>query len=69
MSSDRIEALEEALAHAEKAIEDLSDEAIRQAAEIDRLTRQIAKVTRTIEAMAEDDGDDAPPVDQPPPHW
>ena len=69
MASDRTEALEVALAHAEAAIEDLSEEIRRQGSEIDQLRREIGKLTRTMAAMLEDREDDAPPADQPPPHW
>lgn len=68
MSSDRIEALEIALAHAEAAIEDLSEMVQRQTAELDALRRELGKTTRTIEAMLED-GEEAAPADQTPPHY
>ena len=70
MTSDsRIEALEIALAHAEAAVEDLSDEVTRQGAEIDALRREIGKLTRTMEAMLDDRDEEAPPANQCPPHW
>lgn len=68
MSSERIEALEVALAHAEAAVEDLSETVQSQWAEIDALKRDVAKLTRSLEAALEGD-DDAPPVDQRPPHY
>ncbi|MEO1613283.1 MAG: SlyX family protein [Pseudomonadota bacterium] len=69
MTSDRIEALEIALAHAEASIEDLSEVAQRQGAEIEALRRDIGKLTRTLEAMLEDREDDAPQADRKPPHY
>ncbi len=71
MTSDpanRVEALEIALSHAEAAIEDLSETARAQWAEIDSLKRDIARLTRRLEAAMTDDAD-APPADQRPPHY
>mgnify|MGYP000365582237 CR=1 FL=1 len=65
---DRLEALEIALAHQEAAVEDLSEIVQRQWAEIDGLKREIGRLTRTLEAAMEGD-DDAPPANQPPPHY
>lgn len=67
-TSDRIEALETVVAHQEAAIEDLSETVQQQWAEIERLKRDMGKLTRSLEAMVED-GDEAPPVNQPPPHY
>ena len=64
---DRIEALEERIAHLTRAVEDLSDVVARQADEIDRLTR----LTRML-AEREVDRDatgEAPAADRRPPHW
>lgn len=68
MTSDKIEALETVVAHQEAAIEDLSETVQALWAEIERLKRDMGKLTRSLEAMAED-GDDAPAVNQPPPHY
>jgi len=68
MTSDRIEALETVVAHQEAAIEDLSETVQAQWAEIERLTRELGKLTRSLEALVEDGGD-APPVNQRPPHY
>ena len=68
MTSERTEALETALAHAEAAIEDLSDEVRRQGDEIDLLKRRLERLTRTMETMMED-AEEAPPAHQPPPHY
>ena len=69
MASDKAEALEMALAHAEANIEDLSQEVRRQGLEITELRKEIGRITRSLEAMLERGDDDAPPVNQPPPHW
>ena len=66
--AERVEALEIALSHAEAAIEDLSETAQAQWAEIDGLKRDIARLTRKLEEAMTDD-QDAPPAHQPPPHY
>ncbi|QIE55501.1 SlyX family protein [Pikeienuella piscinae] len=68
MTSERFESLEIALAHAEAEIADLSETCSRQWAEIDALKHQIAKLTRSLEAMAAEP-EDAPDPDQRPPHY
>lgn len=68
MTSDRIEVLETVVAHQEAAIEDLSETVQAQWAEIERLTRELGKLTRSLEALVEDGGD-APPANQRPPHY
>lgn len=68
-AADRIEALEIALSHAEAAIEDLSATARIQWDEIDGLKRDIARLSRRLEAAIEADEGDAPAADRPPPHY
>ncbi|MEM7523044.1 MAG: SlyX family protein [Pseudomonadota bacterium] len=68
MTSDRFEAIETAVAHAEAMIDDLSSVIQAQGAEIDALTRKIAKLSRTLEAALER-ADEDPPANQPPPHY
>ena len=68
MTSERIETLEIALAHAEATIDDLSTEVRRQGLEIDGLRKEIGKLTRSLETLAASD-EDAPAADQRPPHW
>ena len=68
MTSDRIEALETVVAHQEAAIEDLSDTVQAQWTEIERLKREIGKLTRSLEAIVEG-GEETPPANQPPPHY
>jgi SlyX protein len=64
---DRIEILEERIAHLTRAVEDLSDVVTRQSAEIDRLTR-LTQLLAEREADREAAGD-APAANQRPPHW
>ncbi len=64
---DRIDALEERIAHLTRAVEDLSDVIARQADEIDRLIR-LTQLLAEREADREAAGD-APPANQRPPHW
>ena len=66
--TDRIDALEEHIAHQQMVIDDLQDVSQAQWAEIERLKRELGKLTRSLEAMVEGD-EDAPPVDTPPPHY
>lgn len=64
---DRIESLEERIAHLIRAVEDLSDVVAAQAVEIDRLGR-LTQALAEREADREAGGD-APAANQPPPHW
>lgn len=65
-SEARIDALEMALAHAEAAVEDLSETCRAQWAEIDALKTELARLTRSLEAALQEPDE---PVDRPPPHW
>jgi SlyX protein len=64
---DRIESLEERIAHLIRMVEDLSDVVARQAAEIDRLTR-LTGLLAEREAEREAAGD-SPAANVRPPHW
>jgi SlyX protein len=64
---DRIEALEERIAHLIRTVEDLSDVVARQSGEIDRLTR-LTQLLAEREADREAAGD-APAANVRPPHW
>ena len=64
---DRLELLEERIAHLTRAVEDLSDVVARQAVEIDRLTR-LTRLLAEREAEREA-GLEAPAANQKPPHW
>ncbi len=54
--SDRLTDAETALAHAEAAIEDLSDEVRRQGAEIEALRRDIRRLEGLIDRLRDDGG-------------
>jgi SlyX protein len=64
---DRIEILEERLAHLTRAVEDLSDVVAAQGAEIARLTRLVGLLAER-EAEREAAGD-SPAANVRPPHW
>lgn len=65
---DRVEALEERVAHLMRTVEELSDVAARQAQEIAVLERRVRLL---MERAAEDEAlrAEAPPADVKPPHW
>jgi SlyX protein len=63
---DKVQAMEERMAHLIRMVEDLSDVVAGQATEIDRLTRRMAQVMDRISAP--DEGG-AVFTDQRPPHW
>lgn len=66
---DRIERLEEQIAHLTRTVEDLSDLVRRQDQEITRLSRRVGLlVEREAEREAEA-GAQIPLTDQRPPHW
>ena len=65
---DRHPALEERVAHLQKAVEDLSDVVAQQAREIARLTRHVGLLMER-EAEREAEGGAIPLADQRPPHW
>lgn len=69
MNPDRINHIEEQIAHLTRATEDMSDMLRAQGDEIARLRRQIA---RLAEREADSDAQGAgsiPLADQKPPHW
>lgn len=65
---DRIDALEEKIAHLMRAVEDLSDVAARQARELDRMVR-LTQLLAEREAGREAESAGIPLADQKPPHW
>lgn len=65
---DRIEMLEERIAHLIRAVEDMSDVVAQQGREIDRLTRH-THLLMEREAEREAMGLEAPEANQRPPHW
>jgi SlyX protein len=64
---DRIEGLEERVAHLMRAVEDLSDVVASQAHEIDRLTRLTGMLAER--EAAREAGMEAPEASVRPPHW
>ena len=64
---DRIEGLEERVAHLMRAVEDLSDVVASQAQEIDRLTRLTGMLAER--EAARESGLEAPEANVRPPHW
>ena len=65
---DRVDAIEERMAHLMRMVEDLSDMVARQGREMDRLTR-LTGLLATREAEREAMFGGAPAADQKPPHW
>lgn len=66
---DRIEALEERVAHLTRAVDDLSGVVAQQADMIDRLTRRIGMLMEREAEREADAGGGIPLADQRPPHW
>lgn len=66
--TSRLEALEIRIAHQDQAIEELNQTIIAQWKEIDRLTRELVKLSDRLasaeQAIGPDPGDEPPP-----PHW
>ena len=68
-------ALEERLAHLNRAVDDLSDVVTRQGREIDRLTRIVSLLAERElgremgREMGHDMDGEAPAANQKPPHW
>ena len=65
---DRIEGLEERIAHLTRMVEDLSDVVARQAKEMERLSRLVQLLVER-EAEREAMAIDGPSANVPPPHW
>lgn len=65
---DRIDSLEERLAHLIGSLEDLSDVVVRQGREIDTLTRRVHLLMER-EAERESAMAEAPAANVKPPHW
>ena len=65
---ERVDAIEERMAHLMRTVEDLSDMVARQGREVDRLTR-LTGLLATREAEREAMVGGAPAADQKPPHW
>ena len=67
--SDRIEQLEEQIAHLQKLCDELSDVVARQESEIALLTRRVAMLMEREAEREMDAGDTVPLADERPPHW
>ncbi|MCU0900956.1 MAG: SlyX family protein [Cypionkella sp.] len=65
---DRLDGIEERLAHVQRAMDDLSDVVTAQRKEIDRLTRLVGLLVER-EAEREAGLGDPPAANQRPPHW
>lgn len=65
---DKLQAVEERIAHLQRTVEDLSDVVTRQDAEIRRLSRRVG-VLLEREAEREAAEGTIPLADQRPPHW
>ncbi|TRW96821.1 SlyX family protein [Paracoccus sp. M683] len=65
----RSEALEEAIAHLTRVVDDLSEVVARQDTEIALLTRRVEALLRAAAEREMDAGGTIPLADQRPPHW
>ena len=65
---DRVDAVEERVAHLIRAVEDLSDVVARQGKELDRLNRLVGMLAER-EAEREAGGGGATEANVRPPHW
>ena len=65
---DKLQALEERIAHLQRTVEDLSDVVTRQATEIRALSRRVGLLMER-EAEREAAEGTIPLADQHPPHW
>ena len=69
MNPDRIDQIEEQIAHLTRATEDLSDMLRAQGDEIARLRRLLSQLTEREADRSVQDGTSIPLADQKPPHW
>ncbi len=69
MNPDRIDQIEEQIAHLIRATEDMSDMLRAQGDEIARLKRQLSSLTEREAERSVQDGASIPLADQRPPHW
>lgn len=66
---DKLQPLEEGLAHLTRMVEDLSDVVARQEREITRLQARIGMLMEREAEREVADGSSIPLADQRPPHW
>ena len=64
--SDRLDSIEEKLAHLEQAVHDLSDVVARQQKELDRALERNQRLMDKITAIESDFGPSAPAHEKPP---
>jgi len=69
MYINRINALEEQIAHLTRAVDDLSDIVARQEGEIATLTRRVMMLMERDAGRESDAGGTVTLADQKPPHW
>lgn len=69
MHINRINALEEQIAHLTRAVDDLSDIVARQEGEIATLTRRVMMLMERDAGRESDAGGTVTLADQKPPHW
>ncbi|HEY0213768.1 MAG TPA: SlyX family protein [Paenirhodobacter sp.] len=67
--TDRIEHLEEQLAHLTKTVDEISDVMARQTRELDRLGRMVGLLMDRESEREYGEGGQIPLADQKPPHW
>jgi SlyX protein len=65
----RLEELEIKMAHLERALQDVSDEVVRQQAAIERLGERNRHLQERLEALQADAGEDAATRVEIPPHY
>ncbi|WP_103332197.1 SlyX family protein [Pseudotabrizicola formosa] len=65
---DRVDGIEERVAHLQRAVDDLSDVVTAQGKEIDRLTRLVGLLVER-EAEREAGAGETPAANVRPPHW
>jgi SlyX protein len=68
-AQQRIEELEFRLAHLERALQELSDEVLRQHREIEGLGERNLRLQERVEAMQTDTVEDAATREEIPPHY
>ncbi|WP_333831380.1 SlyX family protein [Pararhodobacter sp.] len=69
MTTDRMDRIEEQIAHLTRATDDMSDILRAQSAEIARLRRLLTQLTERETERGGQDGTSIPLADQRPPHW
>jgi uncharacterized coiled-coil protein SlyX len=68
-TSDRLDVIETALAHAERRVEELNEVVTAQADAIDMLRAQVRILANRLAAAEAALPEEAPEASAPPPHW